>query len=62
MLAQALIVAEQERLVLPKGAAQRSSKLVSLEWRCRTLIEVIRRIERIVSQELIRASMQLVRT
>ena len=63
-----LIAAEEEKFVLPDRTANRSAKLISLERAMAFLSggridqrEVVRRIQQVVSDELEKISMKLVR-
>src|SRR5579871_3937742 len=61
MLAEALVVAENEELVLDDRAAQRPAELVALKLGDRTSIEEVARVEVAVAQELVNAAVKLVR-
>ena len=52
VLPEAFVVAEQKQLVPPQRPSQRAPKLIPLEFRNRSLIEKVPRIQRAVAQEL----------
>src|SRR3954471_2235515 len=60
MISETLVVSEEERLVLHDRAAEPSAELILFQ-RLRLACEVVRRIERIVPQELPQRAVQLVR-
>ena len=60
VLAKAFVVGKEESLVLLERSAQGPSELVALKWRSRSLIEIIRSIQRIVAQEFIDRAVPLV--
>ena len=60
MLPESFIIGEQKRLVLPHRSAQRPAKLVALKSGRGTRVEVIRRVQRIISQKFQNRSVQLV--
>src|SRR5262245_18992019 len=60
MLPQALVIYKKESLVGVNGPSQRCSELVPLEGRCRSLVEVVRGVENIVTKELINAAVEFV--
>ena len=61
MLAQSLVVAEEEGLVLRSGPPSDPPNWFRWKAAARTLIEIIRCIQRIISQKLIHAAVQLIR-
>jgi hypothetical protein len=56
VLAIALVVAEEEELVLADGPAQRCAEVVALELGDARGIEVVARVEERVAQELVRGT------
>ena len=62
VLPQSFIIAEKKCFVPLDRPSQCASKLVALEWRSRTLIEIIRRIEVVVSQKFVSTAVHLVRS
>src|SRR5579875_2402613 len=60
VLRKALKVCESEGFVPSEGSAQRAAKLVTLEWRRRSLVKVVRRVENIVAQELVERAVHLI--
>src|SRR6478752_5846679 len=62
ILAEAFVIAEEERLVLLDRAAKRSAKLVALELGSGPLIEEIARVEIVIAQKLIYAAVHFVST
>src|SRR5260370_3664267 len=62
VLPEPFVVAEEKRLVLLDRPSRGSTKLVPLKRRSGTLVEEIRRIQRVVAQILERRSMPLIRS
>src|SRR5581483_12047179 len=60
MLAIPFVICKEKSLLFAQRSAKRRAELIALKWRGRSLIEVIRRIENVVSQEVICGAVQLV--